>query len=75
MKPNTMTPDPLICPLCGQPNLCVNLGDSDVMKSCWCNDPSIVFPKALLAQLPPEKRGKACICRACVLKFQGEKSG
>ena len=65
--------DPLSCPLCGQPNLCLNLGVEDVTKSCWCNDPSITFPEELLSQIPAEKRRKACVCKRCALKFQVSK--
>jgi hypothetical protein len=73
MHVKAIVPDPLICPLCGRKNACVNLGVNDTEKSCWCNDPSISFPEALLAQIPPELRGKACICRFCALKFQQQK--
>lgn len=62
-------PDPLVCPLCGQPNACPNLGTADISRSCWCNDPALSFPTELLEQLPAEAKGKACICRACVLAF------
>lgn len=75
MKIRTITPDPLACPLCGQANACVNLGDKDVIKSCWCNDPSIKFPEELLSQIPAEKRRKACICKACALKYQNSNKG
>lgn len=75
MKIRTITPDPLACPLCGQANACVNLGDKDVTKSCWCNDPSIKFPEELLSQIPAEKRRKACICKACALKYQNSNKG
>ncbi|WP_221794825.1 cysteine-rich CWC family protein [Oceanobacter mangrovi] len=61
--------DPLVCPLCGQANSCVNLAEKDVSKSCWCNDPALTFPEALLAQIPPEQRRKACVCKACVQAF------
>ncbi|PWI33372.1 hypothetical protein DI392_10990 [Vibrio albus] len=69
----SVIPDPLSCPLCGQANSCVNLGGKDVTKSCWCNDPAITFPKELLSQIPAEKRGKACICKSCAVKFQKSK--
>ncbi len=69
MKINAMLPDPLVCPLCGQANGCLNLGAQDVNRTCWCNDPAIVFPEALLASIPAQLRGKACICKSCVLRF------
>lgn len=61
--------DPLVCPLCGNSNLCINLGAEDVARTCWCNDPALTFPEALLAQIPPEKRRQACVCRDCVLAY------
>lgn len=64
-----VTPDPLLCPLCGKPNSCINLGAQDIEKTCWCNDPTIKFPEALLSKIPPELRGKACVCKTCVLNF------
>jgi len=69
MKINAMLPDPLVCPLCGQANGCLNLGAQDVNRTCWCNDPAIKFPQALLASIPAQLRGKACICKSCVLRF------
>ena len=69
MKINAIQPNPLVCPLCGQANGCLNLGAQDVNRACWCNDPAIKFPQALLAQIPPQLRGKACICKSCALSF------
>ncbi|GAA0700669.1 hypothetical protein GCM10009104_32130 [Marinobacterium maritimum] len=62
--------DPLMCPLCNQANSCVNLSTKDVENTCWCNDPAIAFPEALLSQIPDELRRKACVCRSCALEFQ-----
>jgi hypothetical protein len=67
--------NPLVCPLCGQPNSCLNLSTKDVTKSCWCNDPAIKFPPELRAMVPPEAKMKACICKACALKFQERNEG
>ncbi|MBR9829438.1 MAG: cysteine-rich CWC family protein [Oceanospirillales bacterium] len=67
---NRNTIDPLVCPLCRQENACVNLSSQDVDQSCWCNDPSIQFPEALLAQIPDALRRKACVCRSCAVEFQ-----
>lgn len=67
---NTETADPLVCPLCGTPNGCLNLGDKDTELTCWCDDPAIRFPEQLLAQIPAGERGKACVCRTCALEFQ-----
>jgi hypothetical protein len=65
--------DPLVCPICGESNACVNLSTKDESKSCWCNDPSIKFPDELLAMVPVQAKRKACICKACVLKFHADK--
>ncbi|WP_084545094.1 MULTISPECIES: cysteine-rich CWC family protein [Derxia] len=51
---------PTTCPLCHQPNRC---GISD-FANCWCR--ALPVPPALLATLPPELRGKACLCRNCI---------
>ncbi|EKO3451146.1 cysteine-rich CWC family protein [Vibrio fluvialis] len=66
--------DPLICPLCGNGNACVNLSTGDVTKSCWCNDPNITFSQELLDRVPKDAKRKACICKTCALKFQHEKA-
>ncbi|MFM2480363.1 cysteine-rich CWC family protein [Celerinatantimonas sp. YJH-8] len=63
-------PDPLICPLCGESNECINLATADVTRACWCNDPTIIFSEVLLSKIPSELRGKACICKSCVMKYQ-----
>jgi hypothetical protein len=66
--------DPLVCPLCGERNDCLNLGEADRAKACWCNDPTLTFPAELLAQVPQTHQRKACICRACAIKFAKEQS-
>ncbi|EGR4411247.1 hypothetical protein DDN06_17615 [Vibrio cholerae] len=73
MKYRAFIPDPLSCPLCGETNSCVNQGDKDVAKLCWCNDPTITFPEELLSQIPSNRRGKACVCKSCALQFQSSK--
>jgi hypothetical protein len=52
------------CPLCNNLNLC---GISDTTTPCWCMVENV--PKALINQVPDEKKGKACICQACIKKF------
>lgn len=64
--------DPLLCPLCHQKNHCVNIGVEDTQRTCWCNDPDIQFPQALLDQVPSDKKRKACICRNCAMAFLKE---
>lgn len=72
MQPQNV--DPLVCPLCGKANACVNLADKDVSRSCWCNDPAITFPAELLSRIPPDMRRKACVCKACVLEFLADQN-
>lgn len=52
------------CPLCNNLNLCAV---SDTTKPCWCMLEKV--PKALISQVPDETKGKACICQACITKF------
>lgn len=65
MQITAIEPDPSRCPLCGQANHCLNLGAQDSARRCWCYDPALRFPPALLARVAPPLRGKACICQAC----------
>lgn len=58
-----------LCPLCQQKNQCANIDASDENKTCWCHDPDIQFPKALLDQVPKQIKGKACICQQCAKSF------
>lgn len=63
-------PDPSRCPLCGQDNRCameIERATGQPQGPCWCVD--ACFPPDLLAQLPPEAEGQACICAACVARF------
>lgn len=52
-----------ICPLCGQDNNCQH-GKED----CWCN--TVKVPKHVLDLVPEDKKGKACICKSCLEKYQ-----
>jgi len=52
------------CPLCSNLNLC---RVSDTTKPCWCMLEKV--PKALIQQVPDTKKGKSCICQACIKKF------
>ena len=64
------TPDR--CPLCGQANEC-QLATQDAYKGpCWCMDET--FPPELLARIPEEARGCACICQHCVADVQEGKN-
>jgi len=52
-----------ICPLCGQDNNCQH-----DQESCWCA--AVKFPKHVLDLIPEDKKGKACVCKACLEKYQ-----
>ncbi|RZL03200.1 MAG: hypothetical protein EOP36_06060 [Rubrivivax sp.] len=51
------------CPLCGGPNACAVLACGMVDAPCWCR--SVAFSADLLAQVPEEARGLACVCARC----------
>lgn len=55
------------CPLCGEPNLCAmeqaRLTGQPTCGPCWCTQAT--FAASLLAQVPEQARGKACICARC----------
>lgn len=52
-----------ICPICGQDNNCQH-----GQGSCWCD--TVKIPKYVLDLVPEDKRGKACICKSCIEKYQ-----
>jgi hypothetical protein len=52
--------DPARCPLCGKDNKCGMVAGA---SKCWCFNTSVDC--AVLAQLPPEAKGVACVCEAC----------
>ena len=56
----------MLCPLCGQPNRCAMAGarpDGAPAAPCWCTQAD--FSAELLARVPAEAQGRACICAAC----------
>ena len=64
------TPDPGRCPLCGGDNRCameIERQTGEAQGPCWCVDAT--FPPELLARIPKEAEGKACICAACVARL------
>ena len=76
MTPAPAPIDPTRCPLCGGDNRCameLERATGQPQPPCWCVDTA--FPPGLLAQLPAEAEGKACICAACVARFAGEGLG
>ncbi|HRM48497.1 MAG: cysteine-rich CWC family protein [Alicycliphilus sp.] len=50
------------CPLCGQSNQCAMVAGLPATR-CWCMTQPVA--PAALQQLPPERRGLACICPEC----------
>lgn len=55
------------CPLCGRPNLCQLCTTAAYKGPCWCA--RVKIPEALIGQVPPELKDRACICEACVTTF------
>lgn len=52
------------CPLCGKANACQ--ADTDP-HNCWCL--AVTIPQELIDQVPLHLRDKACICRACIERY------
>ena len=64
--PSRPTPDPTRCPLCGGDNRCALEREKALgapQPPCWCRDER--FTPELLARIPPEARGMACLCQGC----------
>jgi hypothetical protein len=51
------------CPLCGGANACAVAATGDFNTPCWCR--GVTFTAELLASVPDEMKGRACICRSC----------
>jgi hypothetical protein len=60
------------CPLCNQPNDCQLCTVAAYKGPCWCA--KVKIPDELIAQVPPDLRNKACICRECVMTFHRKKN-
>ena len=57
---------PTLCPLCGQPNTCAMEAakrTGQPQPPCWCT--RVSFAPEVLARVPPQAQGLACICPAC----------
>jgi hypothetical protein len=52
-----------MCPRCGQPNDCAAARTGSFATPCWCA--SVTIAAELLESLPPEDRGRACLCPRC----------
>lgn len=59
------------CPLCNGINSCRMVTSHAYKGPCWCEQTEI--PAGLLAQVPAESRGRACLCPTCVGNFQRER--
>lgn len=60
------SPDPTLCPLCGQANRCANEIERATgvkQEACWCTQ--VDFGADLLARVPEPARRLACICARC----------
>lgn len=51
------------CPRCGAPNECAPAQSGSFHTPCWCT--TIAVNPAVLAALPDDQIGRACLCRAC----------
>lgn len=52
-----------LCPLCGGPNGCAPAQSGSFASPCWCQTQGI--DAQARARVPPQLRGKACICARC----------
>lgn len=68
-------PLPTVCPLCGLPNRCAmeqaRLTGVPEAGPCWCT--RVAFAPDLLARVPAQAQGKACICEACARQASGSR--
>lgn len=62
--------DPGVCPICSKPNGCM-MAAGRAEEGCWCTE--AVIPGELLALVPEEAKGKACICRDCVAAWHRDR--
>jgi hypothetical protein len=56
------------CPLCGQDNRCaaeIERATGRKQPPCWCAAAAFDFTPELLAGVPEEQRGRACVCARC----------
>jgi hypothetical protein len=62
----TPSPDPTLCPLCGQSNRCameMQRATGQEQPPCWCTQ--VDFAAEVLARVPAEAQRLSCICAAC----------
>jgi hypothetical protein len=68
MMSDSVRQDASRCPLCGEANRCameVERETGEKQPPCWCMTAASGFSPALLARVPQEKRGLACVCARC----------
>ena len=66
MSENALKINQSLCPLCGKTNRCAVEIETETRQKqppCWCVTQD--FSANLLATLPKEAQGTACICKAC----------
>ena len=63
--------DDSTCPLCQQQNRC-EVQAAQAGETCWCMNTQV--PAELLAKIPENLRNKICICNACIVNFQQNKT-
>ncbi|RST55925.1 cysteine-rich CWC family protein [Variovorax sp. MHTC-1] len=66
MKTAVARLEPSRCPLCGEANRCAMEIERETGRAqppCWCMQAD--FDRAVLARVPAEMRGLACICARC----------
>ena len=66
----TQPVDPACCPLCGAPNRCVMASGEPAPGPCWCA--SVEIPASVLARVPADARGVACVCASCARSAEEE---
>lgn len=57
---SSLAVDPSRCPLCGEANACAMVEGG---TTCWCFE--LAIASDVLAQVPSEAQGVACVCRRC----------
>lgn len=76
--PQTPSPatDATRCPLCGGDNRCameLEKASGQAQPPCWCMEQ--VFSPELLARIPAQARGLACLCQRCARAALATPSG
>lgn len=59
----TDTPQPQVCPACGQSNQCALANPISATRPCWCF--SVQIDPQALERVPADLRNRACLCPRC----------